>query len=32
MLDRYGVNVFSVFKNNININVFVFMISVKFGY
>ncbi|MDW3558069.1 outer membrane beta-barrel protein [Helicobacter pylori] len=32
MLDRYGANAPSVFKNNININAPVSMISVKFGY
>lgn len=32
MLDRYGANVSSAFKNNININAPVSMISVKFGY
>ncbi|GAA6806964.1 outer membrane beta-barrel protein [Helicobacter pylori] len=32
MLDRYGANVPSAFKNNININALVSMISVKFGY
>ncbi|GHP62902.1 membrane protein [Helicobacter pylori] len=32
MLDRYGANVPSAFKNNININAPVSMISVKFGY
>ncbi len=32
MLDRYGANAPSAFKNNININAPVFMISVKFGY
>ncbi len=32
MLDRYGANASSAFKNNININAPVSMISVKFGY
>ncbi|GHS38424.1 membrane protein [Helicobacter pylori] len=32
MLDRYGANTPSAFKNNININAPVSMISVKFGY
>ncbi len=32
MLDRYGANAPSAFKNNININAPVSMISVKFGY
>ncbi|GAA9736992.1 outer membrane beta-barrel protein [Helicobacter pylori] len=32
MLDRYGANVPSAFKNNININAPISMISVKFGY
>ncbi len=32
MLDRYGANAPSTFKNNININAPVSMISVKFGY
>ncbi len=32
MLDRYGTNASSAFKNNININAPVSMISVKFGY
>ncbi|WP_187831803.1 outer membrane beta-barrel protein [Helicobacter pylori] len=32
MLDRYGVNAPSAFKNNININAPVSMISAKFGY
>ncbi|WP_208371629.1 outer membrane beta-barrel protein [Helicobacter pylori] len=32
MLDRYGTNAPSAFKNNININAPVSMISVKFGY
>ncbi len=32
MLDRYGANAPSAFKNNININALVSMISVKFGY
>ncbi|MGL2835781.1 outer membrane beta-barrel protein [Helicobacter pylori] len=32
MLDRYGSNAPSAFKNNININAPVSMISVKFGY
>lgn len=32
MLDRYGTNAPSTFKNNININAPVSMISVKFGY
>ncbi len=32
MLDRYGANVSSAFKNNINLNAPVSMISVKFGY
>ncbi|UOS47510.1 outer membrane beta-barrel protein [Helicobacter pylori] len=32
MLDRYGTNASSAFKNNININALVSMISVKFGY
>ncbi len=32
MLDRYGVNSSSAFKNNIKINVPVSMISAKFGY
>ncbi len=32
MLDRYGANAPSMFKNNININAPVSMISVKFGY
>ncbi|WRB67437.1 outer membrane protein [Helicobacter pylori] len=32
MLDRYGANAPSAFKNNININTPVSMISVKFGY
>ncbi|UOR91378.1 outer membrane beta-barrel protein [Helicobacter pylori] len=32
MLNRYGVNAPSAFKNNININAPVSMISVKFGY
>ncbi|WRB07961.1 outer membrane protein [Helicobacter pylori] len=32
MLDKYGANAPSAFKNNININAPVSMISVKFGY
>ncbi|MGL2367940.1 outer membrane beta-barrel protein [Helicobacter pylori] len=32
MLDRYGTNASSAFKNNININAPVSMISAKFGY
>ncbi|RVY99425.1 outer membrane beta-barrel protein [Helicobacter pylori] len=32
MLDRYGANAPSAFKNNININAPVSMISTKFGY
>ncbi len=32
MLDRYGTNTPSAFKNNININAPVSMISAKFGY
>ncbi|WP_220981011.1 outer membrane beta-barrel protein [Helicobacter pylori] len=32
MLDRYGANAPSAFKNNINLNAPVSMISVKFGY
>ncbi|EMH21660.1 outer membrane beta-barrel protein [Helicobacter pylori] len=32
MLDRYGANAPSAFKNNININAPVSMISAKFGY
>ncbi len=32
MLDRYGANASSAFKNDININAPVSMISVKFGY
>ncbi len=32
MLDRYGANAPSTFKNNININALVSMISAKFGY
>ncbi|GAA7121296.1 outer membrane beta-barrel protein [Helicobacter pylori] len=32
MLDRYGANAPSAFKNNININAPISMISVKFGY
>ncbi|MGL2776407.1 outer membrane beta-barrel protein [Helicobacter pylori] len=32
MLDRYGANASSAFKNNININAPVSMISAKFGY
>ncbi|WQR85121.1 outer membrane protein [Helicobacter pylori] len=32
MLDRYGTNAPSAFKNNININAPVSMISAKFGY
>ncbi|EJB60767.1 outer membrane beta-barrel protein [Helicobacter pylori] len=32
MLDRYGANAPSAFKNNININAPVSIISVKFGY
>ncbi len=32
MLDRYGANTSSAFKNNINLNAPVSMISVKFGY
>ncbi|WQW49896.1 outer membrane protein [Helicobacter pylori] len=32
MLDRYGANASSAFKNNIKINAPVSMISVKFGY
>ncbi|WP_033615916.1 outer membrane beta-barrel protein [Helicobacter pylori] len=32
MLDRYGANAPGAFKNNININAPVSMISVKFGY
>ncbi|GAA9670231.1 outer membrane beta-barrel protein [Helicobacter pylori] len=32
MLDRYGTNAPSAFKNNININAPVSMISTKFGY
>ncbi|MCK0504543.1 outer membrane protein [Helicobacter pylori] len=32
MLDRYGTNASSAFKNNININALVSTISVKFGY